>query len=78
MILPFPLLIEHDHGARLTPAEVASLKAFIHGQPDRFRAPFRLSSAELCVRDGHRPVARWRGVALRCFRCQRCGQEKQP
>lgn len=62
----------------LTEAELSGLKAFIHAQAAPYRAAWRPSQADTCHRDGHRPVARWRGQALRCFRCTRCGQETQP
>lgn len=58
----------------LKPADLTAIKSFLESQPDRFRAPL---CPPLCDRDGHSRVARWRGNALRAWRCQRCGREEQ-
>lgn len=58
----------------LTAEELNALKAFALGQAYSLnRAPH-----ELCVRDGHQPALRWRGLLPQRWRCQRCGEECAP
>lgn len=74
-MLPFQPPCGALEAVTLDPAETTAIENLLRGRLDRYRAH---APGALCKRDGHRPVARWRGQALRCWRCTRCGEERQP
>jgi hypothetical protein len=73
MMLPLPTP-DAAHSEPLSPVLVEFVDRFIADS----KASLKLFLTFTCDRDGHRPVARWRGDRLRCWKCQRCGEETLP